>query len=211
MSKYEIAIGSRYNRLTVIDELPRINRYRRRWLCRCECGKETEVDHYNIGGGEVKSCGCMRDEVSSARAIDMAIHNMSRTPEHIAWCAMIARCTNPKLDSWKNYGGRGISVSDEFFGSFLAFYEHIGPRPTPSHSLDRIDNSKGYCRGNVRWATKAQQSRNSRQAKLDMGVAGEIRRASRVERTSALARRFGVSQGLVSQIKTGVIWKEGQE
>jgi hypothetical protein len=76
---------------------------------------------------------------------------------------MIIRCTNPKHPNWKNYGGRGISVCDEWRHSFKAFLAHIGPRPSSEHSLDRYPNNDGnYEPGNVRWATRSQQRRNTR-------------------------------------------------
>lgn len=87
----------------------------------------------------------------------------SRTPEQIAWKAMIQRCTNPKSEKWPLYGGRGISVCPEWRHSYKAFLEHIGPRPSAQHSVDRYPNNDGnYEPGNVRWATRSQQRRNTR-------------------------------------------------
>ena len=63
---------------------------------------------------------------------------------------------------WDNYGGRGITMSDEFINSFQTFIEHVGPKPSPDLSLDRIDNSRGYERGNLRWATRSEQAQNRR-------------------------------------------------
>lgn len=74
---------------------------------------------------------------------------------------MISRCYNPKLRWYVYYGGRGITVCDEWRESFLAFYTYMGPRPI-GHSIDRIDNNKGYEPGNCRWATSQSQIRNRR-------------------------------------------------
>jgi hypothetical protein len=90
------------------------------------------------------------------------MHGMSKTPEYRAYHAMKQRCFNVNGEAYANYGGRGIHVHDGWMFSFLAFYKHIGPRPTKNHSIDRIDNDKGYCPGNVRWATRAEQNRNRR-------------------------------------------------
>lgn len=84
-----------------------------------------------------------------------------RTPEHWAWTQMRARCRNPKCPSYKNYGGRGISVCPRW-DSFAHFLVGIGPRPSDKHSLDRIDNDGDYEPGNVRWATRWEQQRNMR-------------------------------------------------
>jgi hypothetical protein len=75
---------------------------------------------------------------------------------------MIQRCTNPKFKQFKDYGGRGISLYPEWQVSFQRFIDHIGPRPSKHHSVDRIDNSKGYEPGNVRWATSKEQTVNKR-------------------------------------------------
>lgn len=83
-------------------------------------------------------------------------------PEWVAWQAMIARCTNPKLKAWPYYGGRGIRVCDDWRASFRAFLAHIGPRPTPDHSVDRIENDGNYEPGNVRWALPHVQANNKR-------------------------------------------------
>lgn len=91
-----------------------------------------------------------------------------RTPEYRAWASMIARCKYPKRRGYKNYGGRGISVchrwqaGDGRQSGFECFLEDVGPRPSAGHSIDRRDNNGNYEPGNVRWATKVQQSSNKR-------------------------------------------------
>lgn len=87
-----------------------------------------------------------------------------RTPERSIFSNMLQRCHNPKHPKFHHYGGRGITVCDEWRdkGGFARFLEHIGPRPSPKHSVDRIDNSIGYAPGNVRWATQAEQMNNTR-------------------------------------------------
>jgi hypothetical protein len=83
-------------------------------------------------------------------------HGRSRTPLYRIWTGMIGRCHNPNADHFGFYGGRGIIVCDEWRGpaGFERFAACIGPRPSPKHTVDRIDNSRGYEPGNVRWATK---------------------------------------------------------
>ena len=90
-----------------------------------------------------------------------------RADYNAEWHAILnatIRCTNPAHKQYKDYGGRGISVHAGWMGAagFPAFLSHIGPRPSKAHTLDRIDNDKGYEPGNVRWATRAEQSANRR-------------------------------------------------
>jgi hypothetical protein len=95
-------------------------------------------------------------------------HRKTHTPEWRAWRNMRARCTNPNHQAWKNYGGRGIVVCPEWSAAdgFAAFYAHVGARPATGYELDRIDNSRGYEPGNVRWATCAENAKNKRTAHL---------------------------------------------
>lgn len=93
-----------------------------------------------------------------------AKHNQAHTGEpskvHKAWVGMKQRCTNPKSAHYARYGGRGITVCQEWVDSFDAFYKAVGEPPTPKHTLDRIDNEQGYYPNNVRWATRKEQSNN---------------------------------------------------
>jgi hypothetical protein len=84
-----------------------------------------------------------------------------RRSERETWLSMIRRCTDPRVREYKWYGGRGITVCDEWLGSYDKFIEHIGPKPDFSRSIDRIDNDGNYEPGNVRWATMKQQFLNS--------------------------------------------------
>lgn len=86
----------------------------------------------------------------------------ARSIEYSTWARMIQRCTNPRAADYPRYGARGITVHPEWVRDFSAFYHHIGPRPSDKHSIDRIDGSKGYEPGNVRWATITEQNQNRR-------------------------------------------------
>jgi len=89
-------------------------------------------------------------------------HGLIRHPEYKLWAAMKNRCVNPANSNYADYGGRGITIHPPWIANFVAFFEYIGPRPTPQHSLDRIDNDGPYAPGNVRWATKKEQRANQR-------------------------------------------------
>ncbi|MER5882692.1 hypothetical protein ABT160_02570 [Streptomyces sp. NPDC001941] len=145
----EATLGARFGKLTVTGE--RIPTRQATVPVRCDCGTEKVAFVHQLGV-QVNSCGqCLRAPVH---------HGKSRTPEYRAWMRMIQRCTNPNNSNWSRYGGRGISVAACFRHDFEAFLREIGPRPTPSHSVDRIDNDRGYEPGNVRWATPSEQALN---------------------------------------------------
>lgn len=88
--------------------------------------------------------------------------NIGKTKEYRAWCDMKRRCYDPRRPQYHNYGGRGITVCDAWRQSFPQFLADVGPAPSAAHSLDRIDNTKGYTPGNVRWATAKEQGNNVR-------------------------------------------------
>lgn len=107
------------------------------------------------------SCGVVLREVEHHRKTNFR-HGLIRTPEYRAWSLMKDRCLNPASANYPYWGGRGIKVHELWQRDFPAFFAHVGRRPSPKHSLDRIDNDGHYEPGNVRWATKKEQRANQR-------------------------------------------------
>lgn len=148
--------GLRFGKLTAISEAGLYQSRRVTWLCRCDCGEETVVRGDCLRSGVTKSCGCNRRELPTT-------HGLTLSPEYNSWCSMKGRCLNANDQEAHNYSQRGITVCDRWLNSFEAFYEDMGPRPSPSHSLDRHPDKNGnYEPGNCRWATATEQVRNRR-------------------------------------------------
>jgi hypothetical protein len=133
------------------------------WSSRCACGATRTVSSGKLKSGETSSCGCRRVAVSRAKATTHGeTTHGTMSPEYRVWQLIIDRCENPHNKSYADYGGRGIAITAEWRHDFPAFLASVGRRPSAGHSIDRIDNAKGYEPGNVRWATRREQNSNKR-------------------------------------------------
>lgn len=155
--------GQRFTRLVAVRALKQAGSRRLRWECLCDCGKLAFPTATQLRTGHSKSCGCLSADAARSR---VTTHGLSKSREFNVWQCMIRRCENPKQDDYPRYGGRGISVCPEWRESFVTFLLDMGPRPSPKHSIERMDNNGNYEPGNCRWATNTEQCRNHRRNRL---------------------------------------------
>ena len=120
----------------------------------CDCGAVKRVRGASLVSGDTTSCGCYQRDRSTT-------HGKTGSREYVAWCAMLTRGRNKNQSGYKNYGGRGISISHDWL-DFAAFYKDMGDKPAPNYSIERVDNDKGYSKDNCVWADRASQAINQR-------------------------------------------------
>lgn len=209
--------GRRFGRLLVVRRVPTEARGPR-WECVCDCGRTATPLSGQLLGGGVNSCGCIKAENNRARH---QTHGMTDSRVYRIWLGMRNRCHNPNQPHYERYGGRGITVCEAWRNSFEAFLADMGEPPTDKHSIDRIDNARGYEPGNCKWATAKEQATNKRpnppvtwempkgeghfKATISEETVREIRASP--ERNADIARRIGLSKQSVADIRKRRTWR----
>lgn len=160
--------GKRFGRLVAI-RLDRIENKYTYWLCRCDCGKEVVVRYSHLFNGCKKSCGCLSDEnrhiAYTRKCANRNFGNVSTHPLYSVWTNILTRCYNQNSSAYLDYGGRGIVMCDRWLPQnrgFENFVNDMGERPTPKHTIDRINVNGNYEPSNCRWITMKEQQNNKR-------------------------------------------------
>lgn len=165
-----------------------------KWLYSCECGATHIARKTHVVAGKIQSCGCLQKESASKRA---TTHGESRSRAYRIWSGIRQRCTNPNVKAYSNYGGRGIELAPEW-DDFECFLRDMGhPPPGKKIALDRINNEKGYCASNCRWATYSENNRNKRNSKL-------VSYDGKTQCLKSWAEELGINYGtLLSRVSRG--------
>ncbi len=165
--------GKRFGRLTVIGLDDKSSR-KTYYVCRCDCGNIKTIRSDALTMGKTTSCGCKKKEQDTFN-LDRRTHNMSHTRLHNIWLGIKKRCYNTHDPRYHRYGGRGITVCDEWKSDFVSFYEwSLNNGYEDNLTIDRIDNNKGYYPENCRWVNDEIQCRN-RETNINITIGNSTR------------------------------------
>ncbi len=194
--RYDL-VGKEYNLLKVISFAGNSKNGKSLWNCVCKCGGTKTTLGQSIVEGRVTCCGqdgCIG--LKFGKDSKSYKHGLIHTPEYGIWGNIVSRCTNKKSHAWHHYGGRGIKCCERW-KDFISFYEDMGERPSPEYEIDRVDNDGDYCKENCKWATRAEQLRNTRRNTL-------VEYEGKKQKLILLADKYGIDADTVmARIKRG--------
>jgi hypothetical protein len=192
----KLIIGNRYDMLALVSRFGTNKNGDSLWMCKCDCGQERVCAGNKLRSGRVKNCGCVwKAQLEKWKPLTHLID----TRIYRIWNGIISRCTNQDDPNWHRYGGRGITVCDEW-RVFENFYNDMKDGYSDDLSIDRKENNKGYYKENCKWATRVEQARNRRSSRFFEHDGMRLTIAEWCE-------RLGISSGLVrNRLRKG--WDE---
>lgn len=191
--------GNKFGRLTVIKEIGRDTKSRQKlWLCKCDCGNEKITKTSYLTSGDTSSCGCYRKECELKNLSEFwgkpKTHGLSKTRLYTIWADMKDRCNNKNNNAYKNYGGRGIKICDEWLDNFMNFYNWaIENEYDESLTIDRINVNGNYEPSNCRWTTWRVQAYNKRTSRK-ISIYGETKTAYEFEQQYGIKAHLLISR-----------------
>ena len=193
-------IGEKVGRLVVLQQGNGSKDKRRTWICKCDCGNSIELTTKRLRSNidATKSCGCILNE-------KLTTHNASKTREYNIWLGIKTRCFDVNHHSYEKYGGKGITLYKDWVNNYQSFINYIGLAPSKKHSIDRIDNTKDYEPGNIRWATAKQQTDNRKATRLNWKIVNEIRTYKGCDE-KWVAEKYDISLKHVQSIMLNLRW-----
>lgn len=200
--------GQRFGSLVALRPTDQRTHGRVVWECLCDCGATALVAGDTLRDGRTRSCGCLRRSTGAKATAYKhgGAAGDALSPEYKVWRGIKRRCFMPNDPAYPRYGGRGIRLCDRWM-DFNAFLSDMGPRPSPDHSIDRIDNDGNYEPGNCRWATRAEQSQNRRNTRLSPDLVREIRaRDQSGERLTDIASDLSIPLDVCRLAALGRTW-----
>lgn len=154
--------GKRFSRLTVVRRSPKNAKHGPFWDCICDCGNTAVVSGGHLRNGHTNSCGCFsRDRSASINRAHGHTVNGATSAEYRCWQNMRKRCSDIANKCYHIYGARGIVVCERWRNSFENFLADMGPKPSPAHSIERLNSDGHYEPGNCVWATAKRQANNT--------------------------------------------------
>lgn len=201
MPKRVSLLGKRFGRLEVLEMSQRKGKRNRTfWKCKCDCGKIVDVSHDRLRNGYTKSCGCYKLEKATEKIKEyndlhlphpLLTHGLSGTRIYDIYSHMIDRCYKTRVSNYKNYGGRGIKVCEEWKNSPSAFFEWAFDNGYKENlTIDRIDVNGNYEPSNCKWSTLEEQANNKRD-NVRTEVNGEVLTLAEI------AKKYGFKKGTI--------------
>lgn len=193
MSRFIDLTGQKFGRLTVVSRAENNAQNKAMWNVRCECGVEKIVSRASLRNGTIVSCGCYARDIRRQRHLKHGESKKDRTRLYVIWCDIRQRCYRKSAIDYARYGGRGITVCEEWLGDngYVCFRNWaLQNGYTSELTIDRIDNNKGYSPDNCRWVTAQEQANNRRSNHI-------VEYKGRAQTISQWSRELGISKSKI--------------